>query len=112
MQTRCALIKLKPNALDRVTAWASTLKSRRQEVTETLAKEGVVLESAFLAQIGDDDYLVYLMRSGDFEAARRAGANSTAAIDEFHRQFKIDTWLERTELTPLIDFAYPDDGSE
>ena len=104
MKTRCALIKLKPSSLDRVEAWASTLNTRSQDVLETLAREGVVLESAFLARIGGDDYLIYLMRSGDFEAAHRTGKESAAAIDEFHRQFKIDTWLERTELRPLIDF--------
>ena len=105
MPTKCALIKLKPGSSARIQEWATTLNARRHEVLETLQNEGVSLESVFLANLNGEDYLVYVMRSDDFERARHIGKNSLAAIDAYHKQFKADTWLERTELENLIDFA-------
>ncbi|MDA1325331.1 MAG: DUF6176 family protein [Proteobacteria bacterium] len=35
-ETRCVRIKLKPNSLDRVHAWADELNRRRDEVREAL----------------------------------------------------------------------------
>lgn len=105
MKTKCILIKLKPDSIDRVTEWANTLNQRSGEVFETLKNEGVCLESAFLAHINDNDYLVYVMRAEDFDKAKAVTKMSTSLIDEYHRKFKVDTWLERTELTNLIDFS-------
>lgn len=104
MKTKCILVKLKKGSLERVNEWAAMLNSRKNEVIETLKNEGVVLETVFLAQIRAEDYLVYFMRSEDFDKAHRVGKNSLAAIDAYHQKFKADTWLERAELNNLIDF--------
>lgn len=105
LKTKCILIKLRPNSIDRVTEWANTLNQRSGEVFETLTNEGVSLESAFLANINDDHYLVYIMRAEDFDKAKSVAKRSESTIDDYHRKFKLDTWLERTELTNLIDFS-------
>ncbi len=67
MQTRCVRIKLKPNALDKVRAWATELNARAGEAQEILKREGVVIESAFLDEIAGEQYLLYYMKAENLE---------------------------------------------
>lgn len=106
--TKCMFIKLKPGSEPRVREWAEVLNSRQGEVYEALRAEGVELESAFLTTVGGDDYLVYVMRAPDFDKARAVAKASTRAIDAYHKQFKLDAWLERQELECLVDFSTRD----
>lgn len=105
MQTKCVLIKLKPNTENKVREWAATLNSRRDEVNQTLRDEGVVLESVFLAPLPDASYLVYLMRAENMEKAQAVAKQSLHPIDAYHKQFKTETWETREVLENLIDFA-------
>lgn len=41
----CAKVRLKANSLEKVRAWASEMNRRRTEALETLAAEGVWIES-------------------------------------------------------------------
>jgi hypothetical protein len=107
MVTRCMLVRLKPGSLERAKEWAATLNHRSEEVLATLKDEGVSMESVFLAGIGPDHYLVYVMQAEDFEKARTVAKTSEHPIDAYHRRFKMDTWLERVELETLIDFSLP-----
>jgi len=48
-QTRCVKIQLKPNSLERVREWATTLnEGRRAEALATLRDETIIFEAAFL----------------------------------------------------------------
>ena len=103
-ETQCVKIHLKPNSLDRVRAWATTLnESRRAEALATLADESVVLEAAFLDRTVDGDFLIYIMKAESFEKARHAAEKSLHEIDAYHQAFKRDTWGSRTELELLLD---------
>lgn len=47
-QVRCVTIKLKPNSLERVRAWATEINRRQDEALATLRGEGVLIEPYFL----------------------------------------------------------------
>ena len=100
----CVRIRLREGALPLVEAWAQTLRERREEVLETLAREGVTVESAFLERAADGDFLVYYMRARSLEEARRVGRELDLPIQAYHRGFKENAWGERTELRCLVDF--------
>ena len=97
-------VQLKPGSLPRVREWAHELNQRQGEVLATLRDEGVVVESVFLEQASGADFLVYYMKARDLQAARDAVARSHHPIDDYHRQFKQDTWLSREPLELLVDF--------
>ncbi|HEU4450452.1 MAG TPA: DUF6176 family protein [Gaiellaceae bacterium] len=101
-------VRLKPGALPRVWEWAAELKRRRDEVNATLRDEGVILESVFLDQTDDGDFLIYYMKAHSLDEAARVAQHSRHAIDRFHQDFKRETWESRTSLTPLIEFSQPD----
>ncbi len=103
METRCVLIKLKPNSIDRVREWANTLNARKDEALATLRDEEVMIESAFLYRSEDGDFLVYYMKAENFQKAQKVAKESRHAIDDYHRQFKRDTWDSVEELELLLN---------
>ncbi len=111
-QTSCVKIHLKPNSLDRVREWATTLGgSRRAEALATLADELVVLEAAFLDHTAEGDFLIYIMKAESFGKAQQTAAKSLHEIDAYHKAFKRDTWASRTELELLLDLDRMDEPS-
>jgi hypothetical protein len=48
MEVECFKIRLKPDSLSTVRAWADRMKSEMPEVKKLLASEGIRLESVFL----------------------------------------------------------------
>lgn len=103
MECLCALVTLKPGTLDRAREWARELNARKSEVLVTLRDEAVIVESVFLLTQGDTNYLVYYMKGHDLTAAAEIARKSTHPIDEYHRQFKKDTWADVRLLEPLLD---------
>lgn len=103
-ETRCAKIKLKPNSLERVREWAKTLtETRRDEAIATLRDETVIIESYFLENTPEGDFLVAFMMAESFEKSRKAVETSTHDIDRYHQQFKADTWDSLQPLELLVD---------
>jgi hypothetical protein len=104
MDTRCSVIKLNPGSMDRVREWAKTVNdTRRDEALSTLRDETIVVESAFLWQRDDGDYLVYFTKAENMAKAREAVQKSTHAIDAYHQQFQRDTWESNQPLELLVD---------
>ena len=103
-EVACVRIRLREGALPLVEEWARTLRERRDEVMETLAREGVTVESAFLERAADGDFLVYYVRARSLEEAGRVGAMLDLPLQAYHREFKARAWGERTELRCLVDF--------
>jgi hypothetical protein len=102
-QTQCVKIQLKPNSLERVREWATTLnETRREEALATLRDETVVLEAAFLDRTTEGDFLIYFMKAESFEKAEGAAADSLHEIDKYHKDFKRDTWDSRKTLELLL----------
>jgi len=102
-RTRCVKIKLKPNSIEKAREWAKFINERKDEALATLRDESVVLETVFLDQTGEGDFLIYLMKAESFEKAKEAAQKSIHGIDEFHRNFKRETWEDQKELEILID---------
>ncbi|MCA1624386.1 MAG: DUF6176 family protein [Acidobacteria bacterium] len=102
-QTNCVKIKLKPNSLEKVREWSKFINDRKDEVLATLRDESVILETAFLDQTDEGDFLIYLMKAESFEKARQAAETSVHEIDEYHQNFKRETWEDGKKLELLID---------
>ena len=77
METRAFRIKLKPGSRDRVREWAEQITRRQEEALETLRDEGVLLESFFLDQQDDQDYLIGIMTAASFERSQAVVQDST-----------------------------------
>jgi hypothetical protein len=103
MEIRAFRAKVKPDAIERVRAWAAEIKRRRQEAMETLRAETVLLESCFLEHAADGDYMVGIMIAQDFERASAVAASSTHAIDAYHKQFKRESLEPGETLELLVD---------
>jgi len=91
VETSCVKVRLKPGSLERVRAWAAELNRRPDEVLATLRDEGVVIESVFLDQTDDGDFLVYYMRARSLADARAVAQRSAHAVDAYHQRFKQET---------------------
>lgn len=102
-KTNCVKIRLKPNSIEKVREWAKVINERKDEALATLRDESVILECAFLDRTDDGDYLIYIMKAESFEKAKESVQNSVHEIDEFHRQFKHETWEDGEKLELLID---------
>ncbi len=102
-ETRCVKIKLKPNSLEKVREWAKVINERKDEALATLRAESVILETVFLDQTGDGDFLIYLMKAASFHEAREAVQKSVHAIDAYHQNFKKECWTDGEQLEMLID---------
>lgn len=103
LETRCFKIKLKHGSIERVREWAETINRRRDEALATLRDETVVVESAFLDRTEHGDFLIIYMKAESFAKSAGAVQKSVHAIDEYHRQFKRETWDEHGELELLLD---------
>ena len=99
----CARIRLKPNMLNTVREWAAFMTTHRDAAQQTLLAEGVHIESVFLEQTSEGDFLIYYMRSVNQAQAEAVARQSTAMIDEYHRQFKHTCWQGGQHLELLID---------
>ena len=102
-ETRCVKIKIKPDSLEKVLSWAKTINERKDEALQTLRDEGVILETVFLDQIVEGDFLIYVMKAENFEKAREAVQKSIHSIDEYHQNFKKECWEDGRKLELLID---------
>ena len=102
-ETRCIKIKLKPNSIEKVREWARVINDRKDEALVTLREEGVILETVFLDQTSEGDFLIYLMKAESFEKAMDAFEKSAHDIDEFHQNFKRETWADGKRLELLVD---------
>jgi hypothetical protein len=104
VETVCVEVRLKPASVARARAWAEELSRRAEEVLATLRDEGVAVESVFLDERSDGDFLIYYMKAGSLDQAAAVVQRSTHDIDVYHQQFKDETWESRRSLELLVDF--------
>ncbi len=102
-QTNCVKIKLKPNSIEKVREWSKFINDRKDEALATLRDESMILETAFLDQTDEGDFLIYLMKALSFDKAKQAALTSVHEIDEYHQNFKHETWEDGKKLELLID---------
>ena len=98
-EIRCFKIKLKPNSIEKVREWAKTINERKSEALAALQDEEVILETVFLDQTDEGDFLISIMKAKSFAKSREA----VHEIDEVHRIFKAETWENHRTLELLID---------
>ena len=102
-ETRCVKIRLKPDSIEKVRTWAKTLNERKDEALATLRDESVILETVFLDQTAEGDFLIYVMKAESFERAKEAVQRSVHSIDEYHQNFKRECWADGKRLEMLLD---------
>lgn len=102
-ETRCGKIKLKPNSIEKVRDWAKTVNERKAEALATLRDESVILESVFLDQNSEGDFLIYVMKAENFDRAKEAVEKSAHDIDAYHQNFKRECWEDGKRLETLVD---------
>ena len=105
MEIIAGLIELKPNSMAKVEEWAKTINDRKDEATETLKDEGVMLESYFHLELAGKDYLLTYMRAESIAKAQDVVKSSQHAIDVYHQSFKNETWLKGTRAKLLVDLV-------
>lgn len=101
----CAKVWLKPGSEERVREWARYIAQHRDEALRTLHEEGVTIESIFFDPSPTGSCLIYYMRSASEAKAIAVAAKSAHAIDEYHKQFKRDTWVKVDRLELLLDLC-------
>ncbi len=101
-ETRCIKIKLKPNSIEKVREWARVINRQKDEALATLRDESVVLETVFLDQTAEGDFLIYVMKAESFEKAKDVVQTSLHSIDKYHQNFKRETWEDDKRLELLI----------
>lgn len=105
LEVAAARVRLQPDALPRVRAWAAHMAAHRDEALASLVSEGVVTESVFLDSTPSGDFLVVVMRSASQEQAEAVAAKSVAAIDAYHAEFKRSAWASVSRLELLLDLT-------
>jgi len=103
VKSLCVRVPLKEGSTESVKEWFRTLMDRREETLESLKNEGVVVESAFLDQRPEGDFLIYYMRAADIEKALAVFQNSTLAIDAYHKECWGKYCGEPASLEQLLD---------
>jgi hypothetical protein len=111
VETVCVKVRLKPDSIGRVRAWAAELTNRADETLATLRDEGVIVESAFLDRTAEGDFLIYYLKAKSLNAAAEAVSQSLHPIDAYHQQFKREAWDTREQLELLIDFENLPEGT-
>lgn len=83
---QAAILKIRPDKVDRLRWWMGELNRRQDEVRETFRQESVQHEKAYLLDGRDGPLLLYLAELTDPDQARRAFRESSLPIDLEHRR--------------------------
>lgn len=103
MEVACYRIQLKPGSVPVVREWSARLRNEIAEVRKLLKAEGMVLESAFLEQGPQGDFLVYYIRSPDLKRTREVSQASEHPIDVYHRDVMKKIAASSVELECILD---------
>ncbi|MFI6759921.1 DUF6176 family protein [Micromonospora sp. NPDC050417] len=95
------VLKVRPDKVDRLKDWLAEGMRRADEIRETFHHEGVAHEQGFLLSTEDGPVLVYAVESADYEAAKRAFADSTFPIDAEHKAVMAEV-IEGEIPVPLL----------
>ncbi len=101
----CYRIKLKPDSIEKVKSWGAKLNSEHEEVAKLLKNEGIVIESAFLEQSSEGNFLIYYVRAHDLKKAQEISAASLHPIDQFHKQVMREITESAVVLEKVLDIS-------
>ncbi|MFB6116837.1 MAG: DUF6176 family protein [Candidatus Nanosalina sp.] len=104
--SRCRVRKGKTRKLRE---WYSELEDRSLEVRKTLEHEGMLTETAFLMEDGEETYLYVFLESKDLGEAEESGSEEKFEIDKQHHEILEDCLEgEWEELETLGHFTNPE----
>lgn len=103
MEVQCLKIKLKPNSVSLVREWSARLNSEMDEVKQILKNEGMTVESVFLEQSTQGDFLIYYVRSPDLKRTHEVFEASQHPIDVYHRETMKRIIENSLQLECLLD---------
>jgi hypothetical protein len=114
MQVFLRLIELKPGSSKQVGDWSTYMAEHRERALQSIQDEGVSVESWFSLALDGKEYLACYMRANSIKASQEVAAKSANPVDEYHHQFKVDTWARGAGAVGslLLDLAAdPDTGA-
>lgn len=97
--------RIAPGKTERLREWMAEIRSREDEALETLEREGMHEEAAFLERTDDGDYLVYYMKADDIDEVYESFESSQYDIDREHREV-MDEVLVGEDDDRSIDLLY------
>lgn len=103
MKTICIKTKLKSDFIKEIRIWFKTLRERSVEVLESLEKEDIFVESAFLDEQSDGLYLIYYIKAKDIPKAYEVFNNSSLSIDKYYKECWKKYCEGRVVLEELLD---------
>jgi hypothetical protein len=103
MDVVCLRQKLKDGTLPVVREWATRLKSQPEELKKLLANEKMHVESVFLEETSEGNFLIYYMRADDVNRAYEISKMSNHPIDVYHRDVLSSAIASTKKLECLID---------
>jgi hypothetical protein len=89
--------------VERLRAWLEEVGRRREEALETLARETVRHEAAWLLETSDGPIVVYAIEAEDLDEADRAFADSPLPIDHEHRAVMSEVAAGPAPAEQLLD---------
>lgn len=87
MDVSATLIELKPDTANLVEDWKEFIEKHLDLAVDSIANEGVIIESWFLVQLGGKDYLLCYMRANSMAQAIGVANSSKNPVDSYHRNF-------------------------
>ena len=103
MEVECFKVRLNPNSLGLVREWSARLNANIKQVKTLLRNEGMSLESVFLEQSAEGDFLIYYLRSPDLKRTREISRASQHPIDVYHRETMKQIGQKSVQLECLLD---------
>lgn len=107
-EIQCLKVRLEPGTTERVAGFLRGLRERESEVVRSLEAEGIISESLFLDRTDGGDFLIFVTRAADLEAAAAAFQRSTLPLDVETRRLIADTWADVEPLELLADLERPE----
>jgi Family of unknown function (DUF6176) len=91
-ESQCLRIKLCEGKTEAFLSWARSLPGRMQEVSESLAAEGILAEHIFLERSASGDYLHFYTRAENLAVASAAFQKSALTVDLEAKKIMAETW--------------------
>ena len=102
METQCLKIKLKDGKKEQVRKWCATF-ANHPELDEVLEQETVIVESLFLDEQEDGDYLFFYLKAESLRKANEFLTTVKHPLNDLSQAFMHECWdmdrVKKLELT-------------
>ena len=91
METQCLKIKLKSGTKDKVREWCNTFREH-DGLDYVLEQETVVVETLFLDEQADGDYLIFYLKAESLQQANDFLTKESHALNDLSKAFMQECW--------------------